>query len=179
MQYSGKFKDAMVRKMTGPNAISANELAREVGVSQTALSRWLRQASERGVCAPQTNTQGALSVIKAKRPKDWTPEEKYHVVIEAEALSQEELGAFLRKKGIYDAQLTEWREQMLSALTKRSSPKSSKDSGEKQQIRRLEKELERKEKALAETAALLVLQKKAQILFGEEKAEPTPRRNGN
>jgi len=178
VQYSNKFKAAMVQKMTGPGAVSANALAREIGVSQSVLSRWLRLPSEQVVSAHQHNFQGAVSVIKAKRPKDWTPEEKYRVVIEAESLSDEELGAFLRKNGLYEAHLKEWREQMLSALTKRSAPKSSKGSTEQRQIRQLEKELDRKDKALAETAALLVLQKKARILFGADEAEPTPKRNG-
>ena len=178
MQYSNKFKAAMVQKMTGPDAISANELAREIGVSQSALSRWLRLASKQVVSPSQRSSQGAVSVIKPKRPRDWTPEEKYRALIEAESLSDEELGAFLRKHGLYETHLKEWREQMLSALSKRPVKKPSKGSTEQRQIRRLQKELDRKEKALAEAAALLVLQKKAQILFGADEAEPTPKRNG-
>ena len=168
----------MVRKMTGPNAISANALSREVGVSQTVLSRWLRLASEQVVSTPKQSSQGAMSGTQTKRPKDWIPEEKLRVVIEAQSLSNEELGAFFRKNGLHEAHLKEWREQILSALSQRSSRKPSKRSSEQRQIRELEKELDRKDKALAETAALLVLQKKARILFGGDEAEPTQKRNG-
>lgn len=178
MQYSSKFKAAMVRKMAGPNAISANALSREIGVSQTVLSRWLRLASEQVVCVPKQSFQGAMSVSQSKRPKDWTPEEKLRVVVEAESLSDEVLGAFLRKNGLYEAHLKEWRQQMLMALTQRSPLKSFKNSSEQRHIRELEKELDRKDKALAEAAALLILQKKAQILFGGGEAEPTQKRNG-
>ncbi len=178
MQYSSKFKATMVRKMAGPNAISATALSREVGVSQPVLSRWLRLASQHVVSAPEQSTQGAASVTLAKRPKDWTPEEKLRVVVEAQSLSDEDLGAFLRKNGLHEAHLKDWREQMLSALTQRSPRKSIKNSSERRQIRELEKELDRKDKALAEAAALLILQKKAQILFGGDAVEPTQKRNG-
>lgn len=117
-------------------------------------------------------------MAQAKRPKDWTPEEKLRVVVEAESLSDEELGAFLRKNGLYEAHLKEWRQQILSALSLRSARKASKSSSEQHQIRELEKELNRKDKALAEAAALLMLQKKAQIFFGGDEAEPTQKRNG-
>ena len=178
MQYSRKFKAAMVRKMAGPNAISANALSREIGVSQTVLSRWLRLASEQALCGPKQSFQGAMSVSQARRPKDWTPEEKLRVAVEAESLSDEELGAFLRKNGLFETHLNEWRQQILTALTQRSPRKSFKSSSEQRQIRGLEKELDRKDKALAEAAALLMLQKKAQILFGGDEAEPTQKRNG-
>lgn len=176
MQYSSRFKTAMVRKMTGPDAISANALSREVGVCQTVLSRWLRLAGKQILSVPQKSSQGAMSVTK--RPKDWTPEEKLRAVLEAQSLSDEEFGAFLRKKGLHETHLKEWREQILSALAQPSPGKPSKGSAEQRQIRKLEKELDRKNKALAEAAALLVLQKKAQILFGAEEAEPTPKRSG-
>lgn len=166
----------MVRKMTGPDAVSASALSREMGVSQTVLSRWLRLAGDQVLCAPQKRSQGAMSV--SKRPKDWSPEERFRVVLEAQSLSEEELGAFLRKKGLHEAHLLEWREQMLSALAQRSPSKSSKNSSEQRQIRELQRELDRKDKALAEAAALLVLQKKARILFGGDEAEPTQKRNG-
>jgi transposase len=178
VQYSGNFKAAMVRKMTGPNAISANTLAREMGVSQSVLSRWLRLASDQVVSAAKQSSPGSINMTEAKRPKDWTPEEKLRVVVEAESLSNEELGAFLRKNGLHEAHLKEWRQQILSALGLRSARKASKSSSEQSQIRELEKELNRKDKALAEAAALLMLQKKARILFGGDEAEPTQKRNG-
>ena len=168
----------MVSKMAGPNAISANALSREIGVSQTVLSRWLRLASEQALCGPKQSFQGAMSVSQARRPKDWTPEEKLRVAVEAESLSDGELGAFLRKNGLFEAHLNEWRQQILTALTQRSPRKSFKNSSEQRQIRGLEKELDRKDKALAEAAALLMLQKKARILFGGDEAEPTQKRNG-
>lgn len=112
----------------------------------------------------------------AKRPADWSPEEKFNLVIEASSVPETELGAFLRRKGVHEAQLAEWREMMLSALKTRKTLPSGPRTSESRRIRQLESELNRKEKALAETAALLVLQKKVQILWGDEE-NPTHGRN--
>lgn len=112
-----------------------------------------------------------------KRPQDWTSEEKLSVVIEAAALSDEELGAFLRRKGIHEAHLKEWRQMVLSGLEKRSVRSSKKPTVEGRRIKELERELLRKEKALAEAAALLILKKKAQAIWGDGD-DSTARKNG-
>lgn len=115
--------------------------------------------------------------MTAKRPADWTPEEKFNLVLEAASVPEAELGAFLRRKGIHEAQLREWRQMMLGALKNRNSLPQGKATPENRRIRKLESELNRKEKALAEAAALLVLQKKAREIWGEEE-NSTPRKNG-
>jgi transposase-like protein len=73
---------------------------------------------------------------------------------------------FLRTKGIHAAVLDEWRQQALAGL--RGTVEASKLQTESKQVRELKRELERKDKALAETAALLVLKKKAQAIWGDE-----------
>jgi transposase-like protein len=105
--------------------------------------------------------------MKTKRPQDWNAEEKLCAVLEAAALSDEELGAFLRRKGLHEAQLQQWRDQMLSGLAP-APARQGKKAPEARRIRELEKELTRKDKALAETAALLVLKKKVQEIWGDE-----------
>lgn len=101
-----------------------------------------------------------------RRPKDWSPEEKLRVVVKASILSDEQLGEFLRREGIHEAQLRQWKAAMLEALQK--PVRRSKKTAEGKRIRKLEAELRRKEKALAEAAALLVLKKKAQEIWGDE-----------
>jgi transposase-like protein len=153
MKYSTKFKSKMVRRMTGPDSLSATALAADIGIAQSTLSRWLREAASGKVSAmPKTKT------TKDKRPQDWTPGEKIAAVAEAAGLSDEELGAFLRRKGLHQAQLGTWRTTLIEALNSKL-PRQAKVSPEKRRVRELEKELRRKDKALAETAALLVLKK--------------------
>ena len=102
-----------------------------------------------------------------RRPADWPATERLRVVMEASRLRDEELGAFLRREGLDEAIIAEWKAAVLEALG--PQPKLSADS---KRVRELEKELRRKDKALAETAALLVLKKKVQAIWGDE-ADPT------
>ena len=147
--------------MVGPQGLSANELSGKVGVHQPTLSRWLREA------------QGKVGSVKLgpfppdasapRRPEDWSAEERLRVVMEASRLRDEELGAFLRRQGIHEATLVEWKAAVLDAL----GPQK-KVSSDSRRVRELEKQLRRKDRALAETAALLVLQKKVQAIWGDE-----------
>jgi transposase-like protein len=105
--------------------------------------------------------------MTAKRPQDWTAQEKLNAVIEAASVSEQELGAFLRRKGLHEAQLNEWRQVVLAGLDQRPGGASKKRTPQARRVRELERELARKEKALAEAAALLVLQKKARAIWGD------------
>jgi transposase len=171
MQYSEKFKSRMVGKMTGPRAVSANLLSGEVGINQPTLSRWLREA--RTVSGMSKNSRGSKKEASPGRSQDWSPEEKSRVVVESRDLPEDELGAFLRKEGLHEAQLEEWAEAMYSGL--RAPRKSKTASTDAKRIKKLERELHRKDKALAETAALLVLQKKVQEIWGDEDDDTEPR----
>jgi transposase len=157
----------MVRKMVGPEGVSATALAREVGIPQSTLSRWLRNTGTAAGLALVAPAEGAQDTVKPRRPRDWSPEEKLQAVIEAQSLGEDQLGAFLRHKGLHEAQLHQWRTIILAGLQRQPVRPSSKSSAESRRIRTLEKELERKDKALAETATLLVLQKKVQALWGD------------
>ena len=111
-----------------------------------------------------------------KRPLDWSAAAKLTAVLESSELSDDELGEFLRRKGLHEAQLTEWRERLSKAAPDVfDPPRRQKPSLEKKRIRELTKELWRKDKALAETAALLVLKKKAQAIWGDEDDDTDPR----
>jgi transposase len=99
-------------------------------------------------------------------------------VLESSQLSEEDLGAFLRKNGLHESNLKQWRLEMLGGLQGSKPKKKSKGkSAEAKRIRQLEKEVNRKDKALAETAALLVLKKKAQAIWGDED-DGIPPKNG-
>lgn len=116
--------------------------------------------------------------MTAKRPKDWSAQEKLQVVIEAAGVPEEELGAFLRRKGLHEAQLEEWRQSVLGSLEKTPGRPGKKRTAEARRVRELERELARKDKALAEAAALLVLKKKARAIWGGED-ESTEKKNGS
>jgi len=188
MHYSDMFKNKMIQKMTGPDAISATALSKQVDVPQSTLSKWLRMAGvgpSYGFLGPSygfpNNAHEYSKMAKitdSKRPNDWSAEDKLKVVMEASSLDDEQLGAFLRSKGLHQTHLDQWRSQMLNALQNGSSKKKSRRNNvDAKRIRALEKEINRKDKALAETAALLVLKKKVQEIWGDED-DPTAGSNG-
>ena len=103
-----------------------------------------------------------------RRPQNWSAEEKLQVIVEYERLDEEARGKYLRERGLYSVDIERWRKEVLGALTKK--PKKKGDPKDRR-IRDLEGELWRKEKALAETAALLVLKKKARAIWGDGEDE--------
>ena len=176
MAYSMGFRARMIQRMLDPATLSVREVSRESGVPPTTLSRWLREARNGrlgGMSTPATNPSGQGAEGK-RRPQDWSAAEKLEAVLEASSLSEEDLGSFLRSKGLHEADLTAWRKTVMTAATTALGPRPKKDrqrrSKESRRIRELEKELVRKEKALAEAAALLILKKKVQAIWGGEDA---------
>ena len=157
--YSEDFKNAMVEKLSGPDARTATALAEEVGVPQSTLSRWLREYGRFGSMGEGMGNK--------KRPQNWTAEEKMEAVIAYDGMDESERGLYLRGHGLYSVDIERWREEMLQALSKKPKKGDPKDK----RIKDLEGELRRKEKALAETAALLVLKKKAQAIWGDDEEE--------
>jgi len=168
MRYSEKFREKMVAKMAGPSARSATSVSKEVNVPQATLSRWLARAKV-----------GAMSNAGGGRRKRWSPEEKVRVVMEAAAVGDEGLGALLRREGLHEADLERFREEVQEVAIEGLRAKGRKGkrglSPEQKRVRQLERELKRKEKALAEAAALLLLRKKAEAFFfpSEEEGDDT------
>jgi len=102
--------------LSGPDAISASALSKQVDVSQSTLSKWLRMAGDGPSYGFSNNAHEYTKMAKIKNPKrpnDWSAKDKLKVVVEAASLDDEQLGAFLRKKGLHQAHLDQWRSQML------------------------------------------------------------------
>jgi len=159
-QYSEEFKEQAVRKMMPPNAVSVAQVSRETGVSDVTLYNWRNQFRHEGIAVP----------ADPSNPENWSGDNKLSVVIETAALNEEELAEYCRSKGLYVEQIASWREAAAAgADTQRPLSRAERHElqQERKKSRKLAKELRRKEKALAETAALLVLQKKAREIWGD------------
>lgn len=168
MEYSEGFRRRMVERMAGPRGVSASVLAAEVAVPQPTLSRWLRDASIiEPVKKSKHKGRPKPALTAGKRPSDWTPEEKLQAVVDADGISDAELGGWLRQKGLCEEDLASFRAAALAGMAP-SKPVRKGESDERKQIKVLERDLKRSNAALAETAALLVLRKKAVALWGEE-----------
>ena len=156
--FSVAFKQKMVERLTGRNAVSATQLARKTGVNQQNLSRWLQEARRLPIMADQP-----------KPVRMWTVEQKVRVLADASQLDGEELTGYLEREGVKRAEYEQWR----MALDEGGVASTSTNK----RIRQLERELARKEKALAEAAALLVLKKKGDTLYGEDEDDDTNGQN--
>jgi transposase len=169
-EYTEGFRARMVERMTGPRAISANALSREVGITQPTLSRWLREAGTvAGVSKKKSKSKAKPTSPAAPSAGHWSAEEKVRVVLAAAAVSEQGLGEFLRREGLHEEDLERFREEVRSAAIAGLTPAKKAARGDEQKrIKDLERELKRKEAALAEAAALLVLRKKAGALWGGE-----------
>lgn len=89
------------------------------------------------------------------------------MVVEAAGIDDEQLGEFLRERGLHTEHLTIWDQELRDMVDKKSEQQDKENKELKKKVRELEKELQRKEKALAEAAALLVLKKKLSALTKE------------
>ncbi len=141
------------------------DIQRETGVGINTLYRW-RDKAKRG--------KGLSATTKYKNADKWSSEDKFQVVLETVNLNEIEISEYCRKKGLYVEQVKEWKDACISANDNEKT-KKAKDTKElreaKKREEKLEKELTRKEKALAEAAALLVLRKKADAIWGMEEED--------
>ena len=135
-------------RLIGKDAISARQLGQEIRVPQQTLSRWLEEA------------RSLPRVPPPKKPNASTVDEKIKILAGAATLTGEQLSAFLEQHGVGLAEFDQWR------LALDDEGRSSKAVTNR--IRGLERELARKEKALAEAATLLILKKRLQSAFGVE-----------
>lgn len=129
--------------------MSAAQLCRETGDRQQNLSRWLTEARSLPLVATEKSTI-----------RDWTVEQKARILANASTLTGEELTAHLEHEGIKLAEFEQWR------LALEEGGKAS--TAITRRIRKLERELARKEKALAEAATLLVLKKTIESVYRSE-----------
>lgn len=151
--YTQEFKDSLVKRMLPPESISPKELSKETGVSQTALSTWLKNAS------PKISSKSKT---------------KFQIVIETYAMNEAELSAYARANGLYVQDIKQWQNACENANDTEyvSVPELKQEIiNEKKLNKKLEKELRYKEKALAETAALLVLSKKLEAMWLEKEED--------
>lgn len=163
-RYSAERKAAVIQKMMPPHNTPISELVTETGISDVTLYTWRKHARVEGIAVP----------ADGKNPEKWSSEDKFAIVLEAAALNEAELAEYCRRKGLYVEQIAAWRKACLQANADNAVQAKAQREQSKQDrkhIKKLEQELRRKDKALAETAALLVLQKKAQAIWGDGEDE--------
>ncbi len=163
-RYSKEFKDSIIQKMMPPNAVSVPDLVKETGVTDSTLYNWRKEYRNQGVAVPADNSN----------PENWSAEDKLAVIVETMPLNEVELSEYCRSKGLYAEQVEQWKQAALTGCQSKTHVVKQRVHDHKKdqkKIKKLEAELTRKEKALAETAALLVLSKKCQAIWGENEED--------
>jgi transposase-like protein len=161
-RYSPEFKKSAVEKLLGRGSRTVGEILDELGVASPTLYQWKLDLAK-------TNNMN-----KSSRPQDRSPQEKLKAISEYESAAPEARGEVLRRLGVHKEHIEAWQAQIHAALKHGALGKHvarSERAEDRRKIRELEKDLRRKDRALAETTALLVLKKKADLIWGIEETE--------
>lgn len=157
--YSAERKESVLRRLLPPENKTYSSLSKEEGIPSSTIYTW-KKTKERENGMPK-------NTIKSS---NWGVEARFSALVETAKMSELELGEYCRIKGLYPEQLNEWKSEFIAGVSSALPPSRTdraKEKKDKQRITSLEKELRRKEKALAEAAALLILRKKLEAFYEE------------
>ena len=132
-------------RLLPPESSAAEQVSREVGISVATLERWRADALAHG--------SGAGS------PR-WTPAARLQAVIITAAMDEATRSGWCHEQGLYPAELEAWKRDAIAGLGEPRAASAVEAREDRRRVKELERDLHRKDKALAETAALLVLSKK-------------------
>lgn len=164
IRYSKELKKSIVSRMMPPKNESVRKLSEEYGITDATLYNWRKEARAAGYATPGDE----------KVSTKWSSEDKFLIVLETYSMNETELAAYCRQKGLYKEQIGTWRKTCLTANGRDLAQTKQLNQDlkvERNKRNELEKELRHKEKALAEAAALLLLRKKAQAIWGDQEEE--------
>ncbi len=164
MAYPKRVRETAIRMMLPPENKSISQIQEMLGIPEGTLKKWRQELRANGHPAPAND-----------EPADqWSSRDKFLVVMETTRLSEAELAEYCRQKGLYPEQVRQWQENCVHAnsdIPARIAEIMQQDKATQKELRQVRKELQRKEAALAETAALLVLRKKAEAIWGTSDEE--------
>lgn len=163
-RYSMERKEAVLKKLLPPNNRAVTQVAQEEGISDQTLYNWLKVKRHEGAPVPGKN----------RSDNEWSADAKFAAVVETAGMTAEELSQYCREKGLYPAQIEQWRQACLNGpenSEKQSKQEKRQSMADRKKIKQLQAEIRRKDKALAEAAALLVLSKKLDALYGIDQDE--------
>ncbi len=162
---------AVEKALHRSSELSLTEMAKTLGMSRSALQRWMTQSKNHQLENISANAPSLEPTMteKEKRPQDWSLEERLKLIIKTDGLSEEDCHKQCRTEGVFLHHVKEWKQQfitgscLLSESKKQVTVKSLSN-----EIKELNKDLNHKNKALAETAVLLVLKKKVNAIWGTD-----------
>lgn len=162
-KYSRAFVEQALVKVYSRGNCTIEAVAEELNINHYTLKSWMRDQTKQ-------HKKPTPAASAEKRPQDWRVEEQLLALQESFSLTGEALNAWCRERGLFPHHLASWKASFCGAQKSGATGTVSKveERQLKDEIEQLKRELKRKEKALAEAAALLVLQKKFRALWEEE-----------
>ena len=152
--YSPERKAALIARMMPPHNQPVVQIARSEGIPANTLYAWRIQAG--------------VGAAESQSPAEWSQDARFAVLVETAPLSAHAVAEYCRRKGLYPEQIQQWRDEFMQPGQREERALIKKQQKEIQQLNR---EIARKDKALAEAAALLILEKKLKAFFGEERGD--------
>lgn len=159
--YSKEFKDKIIKLMLPPENKSVTELVDEYHVHEQTLYKWRRM----------TKSKGTVYQDNASSKQKYSKEMQLQIIIETNPLNNHELSEYCRCKGIYAEEIESWKKSFINGETDEQSKIKQELRNTHMELKLTKKELDRKEKALAEAAALLILKKKMQAIWNSDEED--------
>lgn len=163
MRYSLSFRNSILKKVLPPESRSVYQVAKEAGVSAITIHSWMNKLKEGKLELDPEATDPV--------PRDWPPAQKFRLLMEGKHLPEEQRGEWLRLKGLHSEHLQLWEQELSNLMTDKQDSLKTENKDLKSQVRSLEKELLRKDRALAEVVALLTLKKKLDSRYPEDEED--------
>ena len=157
-------KQAILLKMLSPDAPSIASMAKQEGISEATLYNWRTKLRPQGRPVPTPDCNST----------NWTAQTKFAIIVESASMNEAELAHYCRSKGLYPEQVKTWRDLAVSAQNGHEAGPAEQQKtalSYQKKIKELQRDVARKNRALAEAAALLVLQKKLRALWDEGEGE--------
>ena len=170
-RHSESFKMHAVEKaLSRADGVTLNGIVDELGIGRSTLGKWVRDARNNGLeCMTGDEILNSRNKQKEKRPQDWRLEDKLEMVMACASLDEEQMSEHCRKQGVYPHHVNQWKLDFASGHSSSEKANARQEMKDlKTENKALRKELNRKDQALAETAALLVLQKKVNAIWGND-----------
>lgn len=155
--HSKEFKEAIVQKILSPGGPTIMQMSEKTGITHTSIRYWIKHYGSK---APM------------KKSNDWTPEKKLLAIAHTMNMDEKELGTFLRTNGLHLSELEQWKQDFYNSQQSPGRPRIDREIVElRNKEKELSKDLRRKEKALAEMSARVILLKKSHAIFGDNEED--------
>ena len=156
-------KEEIILKAINRGTTPLESIARNNNIGLSTLQRWIRRYRNNDIITNKTGLDKSI---------EFNPEQKFNHILATSKLDELSLGKYCREHGLYSHQVTKWREDFMKPKQEVNNAKRQSELRKlKAENNKLQLELRRKDKALAEASALLVMKKKADLIWGESEED--------